>query len=305
MTDRLMLLDTASLYFRAFYGVPTTIRSPGGMPINAVRGLLDFITRLVTDHRPTALVAAWDNDWRPAFRVDLVPTYKTHRLAGAAEQIPDELSTQIPVIEELLALAGICRIGVDGFEADDVIATLATAARVPVAIVTGDRDLFQLIDDTQPIKVLYTAAKGVSAAEVVDNSAVLAKYGVQADQYADFALLRGDPSDGLPGIAGVGDKTAAKLISEFGSADALIAAVERGEGKFAPALQRNLVAGLPYLRRAAPVVRVVRDVPLPVFDPALPPRCPDSEALQNFAELWGLTSCVTRLSAALNWISPR
>lgn len=303
MTDRLMLLDTASLYFRAFYGVPTTIRSPDGMPINAARGLLDFISRLVADHRPTALVAAWDNDWRPAFRVDLVPTYKTHRLAGSAEQVPDELSPQIPVIEELLALLGICRIGVDGFEADDVIATLATQARVPVAIVTGDRDLFQLIDDTQPIKVLYTAAKGVSAAEVIDNSAVLARYGVNADQYADFALLRGDPSDGLPGITGVGDKTAAKLINQFGSADELIAAVERGEGDFAPALQRNLLAGLPYLRRAAPVVRVVRDVPLPVFDSSLPQRCPDPQALAAFAELWGLTSSVTRVCTAVGWVA--
>ena len=301
MTDRLMLLDTASLYFRSFYGVPTSIKAPDGTPVNAVRGLADFISRLVSDHRPTALIAAWDNDWRPQFRVDLVPSYKAHRVATDAEDVPDELSVQVPLISELLALSGICRIGVDGFEADDVIATLATLARCPVVIVTGDRDLFQLVDDAAPVPVLYTAARGVGRAELIDNAAVRSRYGVDAAQYADLALLRGDPSDGLPGVKGVGEKTAAKLLNQYGTVEALVAAVTGGSSGLSPAVRRNVMAGLPYLEQARTVVDVVRDVPLPDFDPMLPVRNPDPEALARFAVRWGLVSSVHRLSTALGW----
>ncbi|MEI6621347.1 MAG: 5'-3' exonuclease [Actinomycetes bacterium] len=301
MTDRLMLLDTASLYFRSFYGVPTSIKAPDGTPVNAVRGLADFISRLVSDHRPTALIAAWDNDWRPQFRVDLVPSYKAHRVAADDEDVPDELSVQVPLISELLALSGICRIGVDGFEADDVIATLATRARCPVAIVTGDRDLFQLVDDAAPVRVLYTAARGVGRAELIDNAAVRSRYGVDAAQYADLALLRGDPSDGLPGVKGVGEKTAAKLLNQYGTVEALVAAVTGGSSGLSPAVRRNVMAGLPYLEQARTVVDVVRDVPLPDFDPMLPVRNPDPEALARFAVRWGLVSSVHRLSTALGW----
>lgn len=307
MTDRLMVLDTASLYFRAFYGVPTSITAADGTPVNAVRGLLDFIARLVSDHRPSQLVAAWDNDWRPQFRVDLVPSYKTHRLeaeqpeAGIAEQVPDELSPQVPVIEEFLALLGICRVGADGYEADDVIGTLATRADGPVAIVTGDRDLFQLVDDLQPVKVLYTAAKGVGAAEVIDNAAVRARYGVNAAQYADFALLRGDASDGLPGVRGVGEKTATRLIRDFGSVDALVTALQEGTDGLSPSLRARLTAGLPYLAAAGPVVRVVRDLPLPEVDAAIPEHCPDPAALAAAAHRWGVTSSVERVSRSFGW----
>ena len=150
---RLMLLDTASLYFRAYFGVPDSLRSPQGEPVNAVRGLLDFVSRLVQDHGPDQLVACMDADWRPQWRVDLIPTYKTHRVAEAAqdgeEEVPDTLAPQVPVIEQVLDALGIARIGVPGYEADDVIGTLATRATGPVQIVTGDRDLFQLVDDAR------------------------------------------------------------------------------------------------------------------------------------------------------------
>ena len=229
MADRLMLLDTASLYFRAFYGVPDSIKRPDGTPVNAVRGLLDIIARLVTDYEPTHLVACWDDDWRPQWRVDLIPSYKAHRVAEVVpggpdvEVTPDPLELQIPMIRELLAALDITVIGAPNHEADDVIGSLASQASIPVDVVTGDRDLFQLVDDASGVRVIYTA-RGMSKLEVLTDVSVVGRYGVLPAQYADFAVLRGDASDGLPGVAGIGEKTAASLLQQFGDLDALIAA---------------------------------------------------------------------------------
>src|SRR6478735_779942 len=212
-----MLLDTASMYFRAFYGVPDSFKAPDGTPVNAVRGLLDFISRLTGEYAPTHLVCCWDNDWRPQWRVDLLPSYKAHRVeaerstAPDVEVVPDPLEAQIPVILDVLAAFGIAVVGADGYEADDVIGTLATDAGMPVDVVTGDRDLFQLVDDEHEVRVLYIA-RGVGRHERVTNSVVQEKYGIHGHQYADFAALRGDASDGLPGVSGIGEKTAATLL---------------------------------------------------------------------------------------------
>lgn len=216
-----MLLDTASLYFRAYFGVPDSVKAPDGTPVNAVRGLLDFIDRLVKDHRPEHLVACMDADWRPHWRVELIPSYKAHRVAEErpagpdAEEVPDTLSPQVPVIEAVLDALGIARVGVAGYEADDVIGTYTARATGPVDIVTGDRDLYQLVDDARGVRVLYPV-KGVGTLNLVDEAALREKYGVDGAGYADLALLRGDPSDGLPGVPGIGEKTAAKLLAEFG-----------------------------------------------------------------------------------------
>src|SRR5215210_2741507 len=255
-----MLLDAASLYFRAFYGVPTSVTSPDGRPINAVRGFLDMTARLLTTHSPTRLVACWDDDWRPAFRVDALPSYKAHRPApdGAEEVVPDELSPQVPVLVDVLAAAGIARVGAPGYEADDVIGTLSTRARGPVDVVTGDRDLFQLVDDARGVRVLYTN-RGINDLEFVE-AAVAAKYGIPGRAYADFAVLRGDPSDGLPGVAGVGAKTAVALINEFGSLagirEAAAAAVVPKPPLTAAVLKKLHAAG-GYLDAAPEVVAVV------------------------------------------------
>src|SRR6478609_9261568 len=222
-----MLLDAASLYFRAFYGVPTSVTTPDGRPINAVRGFLDMTARLLTTHGPDRLVACWDDDWRPAFRVEALPSYKAHRVAPqGGEEVPDELSPQVPILVDVLAAAGIARVGAPGYEADDVIGTLATRARRPVDIVTGDRDLFQLVDDDRGVRVLYTA-RGIGRHDQVDDAWLRRRFGVPAAGYRDFAVLRGDPSDGLPGVAGVGAKTAAALINEFGDLAGIRAAVAR------------------------------------------------------------------------------
>ncbi|MFL6155676.1 MAG: 5'-3' exonuclease H3TH domain-containing protein [Marmoricola sp.] len=296
----LMLLDTASLYFRAYYGVPDTIRAPDGTPVNAVRGLLDFISRLVEEYRPTHLVCCWDNDWRPQWRVDLLPSYKAHRVEAEVpggsdiEEVPDPLQVQIPVIIEVLAAFGIAVVGADGYEADDVIGTLATEAGMPVEIVTGDRDLFQLVDDDLGIRVLYTA-RGVGRHEKVTNAVVREKYDVDANQYADFATLRGDASDGLPGVAGVGEKTAATLLNRFGSIDGIREAALDPESDLAPGPRRKILDAAEYLDVAPQVVAVARDIPLGGLDLLLPPTPVDADALTVLAERWGLDSPIARL----------
>ena len=299
----LMLLDTASLYFRAFFGVPETVRAPDGTPVNAVRGLLDMISRLVRARHPERLIACWDADWRPAFRVAAVPSYKAHRLApdGTSEETPPALAVQVPVIEEVLHAAGLAVAGQPGFEADDVIATLAARSRDPVEVVTGDRDLFQLVDDARGIRILYTL-RGLLNMDVIDEAAVRSKYDIPGRAYADFAALRGDPSDGLPGIPGVGEKTAAALIRTFGSIDGITTALDAGHGGFPRGSREKLERSRDYLDIALSVVRVVDDAPLPPVNGKLP-TVPDRARLEDLGERWGLGSSLTRFVAAVTSIS--
>jgi 5'-3' exonuclease len=298
-----MLLDSASLYFRAFYGVPDTVKAPDGTPVNAVRGFLDIITRLVTTYEPTHLVACWDDDWRPQWRVDLIPTYKTHRVAEVTavgpdvEVVPDPLEIQVPIIRRTLDALGIPIVGAAEHEADDVIGTLATRASLPVDIVTGDRDLFQLIDDDRDVRVLYIA-RGVTKLEVMDAAALRARYGIAPAQYADFATLRGDPSDGLPGVPGIGEKTAASLLARFGTLDALLDAAASRDPPHA-GVAGKLNAARDYLTVAPRVVGTVRTVPLPTVDTALPSRPPDAERLLELAERWGIVNVLGRSVKAL------
>jgi 5'-3' exonuclease len=309
VTDRLMLLDTASLYFRAFFGVPDSIKAPDGTPVNAVRGLLDFIARLVGDYQPTHLACCWDNDWRPQWRVELLPSYKAHRVekelprpteggAHFEEEVPDPLEAQIPIIVEVLEAFGIAIVGADEHEADDVIGTLATGAGMPVDVVTGDRDLFQLVDDDEAVRILYTA-RGVGKHEQVTNDVVQGKYGIDGRQYADFAALRGDPSDGLPGVAGVGEKTAATLLRRFGDLDGIIAAAADPASDLAPGPRRKIKDAAAYLAVAPKVVGVVRDLDLGGPDLSLPRTPADPDRLVELSERWGLGGSVTRLVDAL------
>jgi 5'-3' exonuclease len=296
--EKLLLLDTPSLYFRAFFGVPDTITAPDGTPVNAVRGLLDFVARLVTDRSPTHLVAAMDYDWRPAFRVAAIPSYKAHRVAsGDEEQVPDALTPQVAVIEDVLAALGVPVIGVDGYEADDVIGTLATSSARPVDVVTGDRDLFQLVDDQRGVRILYTA-RGVGRHEIVDEAAVTAKYGIPGRSYADFATLRGDPSDGLPGVPGVGEKTAAALVTRYGSLEAILAALDNGDTAMPAGARTKLAAARDYLEVAPVVVAVATDVPVPAHDGVVPTSPQDPEELLRLSERWGLDSSLNRVLTA-------
>ncbi|HEY5989309.1 MAG TPA: 5'-3' exonuclease H3TH domain-containing protein, partial [Streptosporangiaceae bacterium] len=276
----LMLLDTASLYFRAFYGVPETLTAPDGTPVNAVRGLLDMITRLVRARRPGQLVACLDADWRPAFRVAAVPSYKAHRARpDGSEEVPATLVAQVPVIEQVLTAAGVALAGAPGYEADDVIGTLTARAQGPVEIVTGDRDLFQLVDDSQPVRVIYTV-RGLTKLDIVDEAAVTTRYQIPGRAYADFATLRGDPSDGLPGVAGVGEKTAAALVRKFGTIEAITEAIDKGHGGFPTGSRVKVAMARDYLAVAPAVVRVAKDAPVPPVTGALPltPADPDGLA---------------------------
>jgi 5'-3' exonuclease len=301
---RLMLLDTASLYFRAYFGVPDTVRAPDGTPVNAVRGLLDFIARLVADHQPEALVACMDEDWRPQWRVELIPSYKAHRVAEEVpagpdvEETPDTLSPQVPVIEQVLDAIGIVRLGAPGYEADDVIGTLATRSPGPTDIVTGDRDLFQLVDDARGVRVLYPR-KGVGDCDLVTDSALRERYGIGAAQYAEFAVLRGDPSDGLPGVKGIGEKTAVQLLAEYGDLAGVRAAAVNPMSALTPARRRNIVAAAGYLDVAPKVVEVATDVTLPDAHLALPTAPRDPAALTALDERWGLGGSLQRLLTVL------
>ncbi len=304
VSSRLMLLDTASMYFRAYYGVPDSFRAPDGTPVNAVRGLLDFIARLVTDYRPTHLACCWDNDWRPQWRVDLIPSYKAHRVeyvvaAGPdVEVVPDPLEAQVPVILDVLAAFGIAVVGADGYEADDVIGTLSRDAGMPVDIVTGDRDLFQLVDDDAEVRILYIA-RGVGRHERVTDSVLVEKYGISGHQYADFAALRGDPSDGLPGVNGIGEKTATTLLQRFGSIPGLQEAARDPSSNIAPSPRRRITEASAYLEVAPTVVEVARDIDLGSPDLRLPLTPADPDGLLELSGRWSLDSPVARLVEAL------
>ncbi|WP_454042103.1 5'-3' exonuclease [Cellulosimicrobium sp. Marseille-Q8652] len=320
----LLLLDTASLYFRAFFGVPDSVRAPDGTPVNAVRGLLDMIATLVGDRRPGRLVACWDDDWRPAFRVEAIPSYKAHRVARdepgttGVEEVPEKLLAQVPVIVEVLAALGIARVGSPGYEADDVIGTLtarevarAAAAgeepaapvgrtdRARVEVVTGDRDLFQLVDDAAGVRILYPT-KGVRNLDVVDQARLTERYGLPSGAaYADMAVLRGDPSDGLPGVPGIGEKTAVALLDRYGDLAGVLAARDAGDAGLTATQRRRLTEAADYLAVAPVVVQVARDAPVGDLDDALPAAPADPEALEVLTERWGLRSSVQRVLDAL------
>ncbi|MEU5997441.1 5'-3' exonuclease [Streptomyces sp. NPDC047197] len=299
-----MLLDTASLYYRAYFGVPDSVKAPDGTPVNAVRGLLDFIARLVQDHRPDDLVACMDADWRPHWRVELIPSYKAHRVAEEveqgpdAEETPDTLAPQVPIIEDVLDALGIARVGVASYEADDVIGTYAGRATGPVDIVTGDRDLYQLVDDERGVRVLYPL-KGVGSLQLTDEAWLREKYGVDGSGYVDLALLRGDPSDGLPGVPGIGEKTAAKLLDAYGNLAGIMAAVDDPKSKLTPSQRKRLDESRAYVAVAPTVVRVAGDVPLPDVDLALPAEPRDPAALDELAARWNLGGALKRLLTTL------
>ncbi|KEI44923.1 5'-3' exonuclease [Saccharopolyspora rectivirgula] len=303
-----MLVDAAGLWFRSFYALPESLTAPDGTPVNSVRGFCDMLARLITDRRPGRLIACLDNDWRPQFRVDLLPSYKAHRVAEAEpdeEDVPDSLGPQVPIILEVLAAAGIATAEAEGFEADDVIGTLTEQEqRDPVQVVTGDRDLFQLVRSTPtPARVVYVGA-GLAKAQDYGPAELAERYALSADRagadYADMAILRGDPSDGLPGVAGIGEKTAAKLITQFGSLEALLEAAQAGDRGLTPRVLGKLVEAAEYLSAAPGVVRVARNAPVVLHRPdGFPPSDVDHQRLRQLQQQWGLGSSIDRLISAI------
>jgi 5'-3' exonuclease len=279
-----LLLDGSSLMFRAFYGIPVgAFKAPDGQPVNAVRGFLDMLARLVTDRKPKALVVATDEDWRPAFRVKVIASYKTERLERGA--MPPELAPQEPIIHAVLRAIGVEVMGAEGFEAEDVIASLLPKISGKVEIVTGDRDLFSLVRDPD-VTVLYTQ-KGIGNLLVVDEAEVESRYGIPGRSYGDYAVLRGDPSDGLPGVPGVGEKTAAQLVRRFKDLDGIIASGKLGDAANA------------YIERARRVGVPVSIAPVPKPKGTRPATPGDPQALARLSETYGVGSSIDRLVRAL------
>jgi 5'-3' exonuclease len=317
MSAPVLLLDGASMWFRSYFGVPASITGPDGRPVNAVRGFLDSVATLIARERPARLVVCLDLDWRPAWRVALIPSYNAHRVAEEGsplgddaetdvEEVPDDLSPQVEVILEVLAAFGIATAGADGFEADDVLGTLAAAERRdPVVVVSGDRDLLQLVtDEPVEVRVLYIG-RGLSKATKFGPAEVAENYGVPVHRagaaYAELALLRGDPSDGLPGVAGIGEKSAATMLTRYGSLAAVLAAAHDPESELPKAFRAKILSAGDYLEAAQPVVRVALDAPVQLSgDDRLPLHPADPTRVADLAGQYGITSSVARLQKALD-----
>ena len=298
----LMLLDSGSLWYRAYYGMPDTLVAPDGTPVNAIRGYLDMSARLISMYRPSRLVACLDGDWRPTWRVELFPDYKANRLeeGGEEEAEPDLLTPQIPILLDVLDAFGIPIVGADDYEADDVMATYAIKEPGPIRIVTGDRDLFQLVKPEPDVQVIYLA-KGISNHDLVNQDWVAKKYDIPGDRYGLFATFRGDASDGLPGVKGIGEKGAALIARHYATAEEAIAGALAGHDHLPNGLRKKIIEGQEYLSFAPKLVACATDVPLPQIDLSIPKRPKSMDAIKSIQEQYGLGASVDRLISALNW----
>ncbi len=284
-----MLLDSASLWYRAYYGMPDTLVGPDGTPVNAIRGYLDMTARLIGMYNPDRIVACLEGDWRPTWRTDLFPEYKANRIDEEGdEEEPDLLTPQIPILLDVLEAFGIALVGVDNYEADDVMASFAVREKGPIRVVTGDRDLFQLVDDKRDVAIVYLA-KGISQHDLVDRKYVAQKYGIPGDRYALFAMIRGDASDGLPGIRGIGEKGAAVIANHFATMDEVMAAAgDESDTRLTPLLRKKLLAGADYAAIAPKLVHCALDIELPQVD-IKKPKKPDSlDEIYQYKNDYGL-----------------
>lgn len=310
MTGPLLLLDSATLYYRAFYALPEKMVSPAGHPHNAIRGFFSMVAKLITAHQPSGVIAAWDTDWRPDWRVNLIPSYKSHRVSlestsdSHIELLPDTLEVQVNAIAELLDCWGIARVGIAHYEADDVIASYARQSEETSIIVTSDRDLLQCVTDR--VSLLSQSTGGLEKWPLLRPADVLSRYGVDPESYVDFAVLRGDPSDGLPGIPGIGEKTASRLISEFGTLDRVIEAIGTLPYRkpLTPRIAENINSGTDYLRAALEVIRVVDDLEVDLDIIGLPRTPANTDQLIALSEYWGVQRyAVDNIQAALDGLA--
>lgn len=297
----LMLLDSASLWYRAYFGMPDTLLSPSGEPVNAIRGYLDMTSKLISIYKPKRLVACIEGDWRPSWRVDLFPEYKANRLdVEGEEEEPDTLGPQIPILLDLLEAFKVPIVGVDDYEADDVMASYTVSEPGPIKIVTGDRDLFQLVDDKRKISVVYLA-KGIANHDLVDLRWIAEKYDIPGERYALFAMIRGDASDGLPGIRGIGEKGAAIIAKQFQNLEEVMLAAKNNDERLTPNARKKLLESADYARIAPKLVHCALDVPLPKLNIDLPKRPNNLDEIYQYQKDYGLGASVDRLIAALQW----
>ena len=298
----LMLLDSASLWYRAYFGMPDTLVSPSGLQVNAIRGYLDMTSKLINLYKPNRIVACLEGDWRPSWRVELFPDYKMNRLdESGEEEEPDTLSPQIPILLDLLEALGFPMLGVDDYEADDLMATFAVNQPGPIRIVTGDRDLFQLVDDKRDVKVVYLA-KGIANHDLVDLKWIEQKYEIPGDRYGLFAMIRGDASDGLPGIKGIGEKGAASIAKQFTNLDEVMKAATNDDERLTTNIRKKLIESAEYAKIAPKLVGCATDVSVPEMKIDLPNKPLDTQKIQDIKEEFGLGTSVDRIMNALGWI---
>ena len=298
----LMLLDSASLWYRAYFGMPDTLVSPSGLQVNAIRGYLDMTSNLINLYKPNRIVACLEGDWRPSWRVELFPDYKMNRLdESGEEEEPDTLSPQIPILLDLLEALGFPMLGVDDYEADDLMATFAVNQPGPVRIVTGDRDLFQLVDDKRDVKVVYLA-KGIANHDLVDLKWIEQKYEIPGDRYGLFAMIRGDASDGLPGIKGIGEKGAASIAKQFTNLDEVMKAATNDDERLTTNIRKKLLESAEYAKIAPKLVGCATDVSIPEMKIDLPSKPLDTQKIQDIKEEFGLGTSVDRIMNVLGWI---
>lgn len=296
-TAPVLVLDSASLYYRSFFALPHSMTAPDGRPHQALRGFLGTLDALHRQFEPSGVIACWDDDWRPQWRVDLMPTYKAHRVAAAApdggwvEEEPDALTPQAQALADLLDAAGSARLGIPGFEADDVLASLARGMGTPVIGVSGDRDLVQTVDDERQVRLLLAVNGGMPKWPLLDEAGVRERFGVATSSYVDLAILRGDPSDGIPGVPGIGAKTAAALLNAHAGLESLLEAAAAGGGS-APLTPR--IAGLlcehaEALRTARVVATARTDLDVSAVGlGAVPADAADPVRLGELVRAWGL-----------------
>ena len=297
----LMLLDSASLWYRAYFGMPDTLLSPSGMPVNAIRGYLDMTSRLLVKYKPDRLVACLEGDWRPSWRVELFPDYKLNRVDDEGqEDEPDTLGPQIPVLLDVLDALGIAMVGVDDYEADDLMATFSVKQQGPIRIVTGDRDLFQLVDDKRDVKIVYLA-KGISNHDLVDLRWINDKYQIPGDRYALFAMIRGDSSDGLPGIRGIGEKGAANIANQFSSLGEVMKAAETSDERLTANIRKKLLESAAYAAIAPKLVGCALDVSIPQMEISMPLKPKSMKKIEELKEEYGLGASIDRIVSALGW----
>ena len=290
-----LLIDGSSLAYRAYHAIPEILAPDGVTATNGVHGFLNFLSRLIPDRRPSRLWVALDADWRPAFRVEALPGYKAHRVAGPDDPA-DPVEPQIALIIEVLGAYGISTAACEGYEAEDAIASIAKRSQGRVEVVTGDRDLFALARNPN-VRVLYTL-RGVSELAPVDQAWINAKYGIPGDRYMDYAILRGDPSDGLPGVAGIGEKTASDLLRRYGSLDGILAAPD-----LSPTVRVKLTRAADYLVGARRVVALAEDCPVEGGSGEIPGVPADPDRVRALVDRYGLGGPIDRLNAAVRLAS--
>jgi 5'-3' exonuclease len=297
-----MLLDSASLWYRAYFGMPDTLVSPTGQPVNAIRGYLDMTSRLLVKYQPNRIVACLEGDWRPSWRVELFPDYKLNRLdEEGAEEEPDTLGPQIPILLDVLDALGIPLLGVDDYEADDLMATFSVKQPGPVRIVTGDRDLFQLADDERDVKIVYLA-KGISNHDLVDLKWIQDKYQIPGDRYALFAMIRGDSSDGLPGIKGIGEKGAMVIANLFKTMPEVMQAAAGADERLSASIRKKLLESSQYAAIAPKLVGCALDVAIPEMEISMPKKPKSLEKIIKLKDEFGLGASIDRIMSALNWV---